>query len=154
MAAIVALGALVFATGAQACSCVQVAPGEALRRADAALVGELIEIIPQSRLQAAYRYRVQRVYRGPRTIERGEVISVRSARQSAACGLPSQTGRRYGLLLDAASVVPGGDARQTAGTGWTGGLCGVVAPRELRSMVRGSSKARRATGSAFSSCAI
>jgi hypothetical protein len=110
------------------------APGEALRRADAAIVGELVDVVPRGRLQADYRYRVQGVYKQGRGIRRGSVISVRSATQSAACGLPGQTDRSYGLMLDAPSA---GHPREGADGGrWSGGLCGVVAPRTLRSAAR------------------
>ena len=115
-AAVVVLGVLVFTPGAQACSCARTAPAVAMRQADAAFVGELVRVIPRSRLRADYRYRVQRVYKRGKGIRRGRVISVRSAKDSAACGLPRRSGRRYGLLLRR------GEGR------WTGGLCGVLRP--------------------------
>jgi hypothetical protein len=90
-----------------------------MRRADAAIVGRLVKVVPRGRFRADYRYRVRRVYKSGPGIRRGRTISVRSARQSAACGLPSQIGRRYGLLL------AWGEGR------WTSGLCGVLRPREL-----------------------
>ncbi len=125
IAAVVVLGALVFSTGsAQACSCAPTSPGKAMQQADAAIVGRLLGVVPRSRTQADYRYRVQRVYRRGEGIRRGRIVSVRSARDSAACGLPSRTGRRYGLLLVR------GDGR------WAGGLCGVMRPRQLRSGAR------------------
>ncbi len=108
------------------------ASGEAMRLADAAIVGELVEVVPRSRLWAVYRYRVQRVYKRGQGIRRNATISVRSASGSAACGLPSRTGRRYGLLLDEVHVEPRGGAKGVARDRWAGGLCGVVAPRELR----------------------
>jgi len=119
--AIVVLGALVSVPGAQACSCAPMTKAEALRQADAAIVGELVEVVPRSRLKADYRYRVQRVYKRGNGIRRGQTISVRSARQSAACALPRRTGRRYGLFL-----LRGEDR-------WTSGLCGVVRPDVLDS---------------------
>lgn len=143
------LGALVFAGSAQACSCVRMAPGKAMRQADAAIVGRLVEVVPRGRYRADYRYRVRRVYKHAPGIRRGRVISVRSATQSAACGLPSQIGRRYGLLLNAPPVVHPRDAKRGAGQGrpWLGGLCGVVAPRKLRSAARHSDQEeRRSTG--------
>ncbi len=115
--AIVVLGALAFAGSAQACSCVRMAPSEAMQRADAAIVGKLVKVVPRGRLRADYRYRVQRVYKRGSGIRRGRTISVRSARQSSACGLPHGTGRRYGLLL------------RRDRSRWTGGLCGVFRPR-------------------------
>jgi hypothetical protein len=115
------------------------APGEALQRADAAVVGELVDVVPRGPLRADYHYRVQSVYKQGPGIRRGATISVRSASQSAACGLPSRTGRSYGLLLDAPPVVYPRDAKGGADGGrWSGGLCGVVAPRTLRSAARSS----------------
>ena len=135
-AAAVALGALVFTAGAQACSCAPLAPGKAIRRADAAVVGRLIEVVPRNRVRADYRYRVQRVYKRGRGIRRGRTIAVRSARQATACGLPRRTGRRYGLLL------------MRAGGRWTGGLCGVIRPRLLP-----AAAGRRAAEDISASCA-
>jgi hypothetical protein len=90
-----------------------------MRQADAAIVGELVRVVPRNRLRADYRYRVQRVYKRGRGLRRGRTISVGSARRSAACGLPRRSGRRYGLLL-----------RRIDGR-WTSGLCGVTRPRRL-----------------------
>jgi hypothetical protein len=117
VAVIVGLGALVFTGSAQACSCAPLSRGEAMQRADAAITGRLVEVVPQSRLRAVYRYRVRRVYKSGTGIRRGRIVSVRSARSSTACGLPTRTGRRYGLLL----------SRQRGG--WTSGLCGLLRRR-------------------------
>ncbi len=121
---VAALGALVLAGGAQACSCAPTTPAEGMRQADAAIVGKLIEVVPQSGLRADFLYRVQHVYKRGRGIRRGRVISVRSTSQAAACGLPQRTGRRYGLLLGR------GEGR------WTGGLCGLVSPHMLDASYR------------------
>lgn len=117
-AALAVVAALAAAGGAQACSCAQLAPGDALRQADAAVVGELLEVVPRGGGLADFRYEVRRVYKSARRI--GSTVAVRSTTQSAACGLPARTGRRYGLLLD------------RSGGRWRGGLCGVIAPRRLR----------------------
>lgn len=123
-AAIAVLGALVFTAGAQACSCAPMAPADAMRQADAAIVGRLVEVVPRSRARADYRYRVRRVYRGAAAIERGDVISVRSARSTAACGLPRRQNSPVGLflLLD--------------GRRWTAGACSMIAPHQLRMATR------------------
>jgi hypothetical protein len=71
-------------------------------------------VVPQGRLRAVYRYRVQRVYKGGHGMRVGDVVSVRSARDSAACGLPTQTGRRYGLALSWSQG------------GWTSGACALL----------------------------
>jgi len=131
VAAVVALGALAFAASAQACSCLRMAPGEALGRADAAIAGDLIEVVPRGGYRADYRYRVQRVFKGGQGIRPGRTITVRSSRQSAACGLPTETDRFYGLLLVR------GEGR------WNGGLCGVIEPRLLESASRRAVVPRR-----------
>jgi len=101
------------------------APGEALRQADAAIVGKLVRVVPRNRLVADYRYRVERVHKGRTAHGRiGRLISVRSSLHSAGCGLPRRTGRRYGLLLSRV------DGR------WVGGLCGLMAPSKLKSAAR------------------
>jgi hypothetical protein len=87
---------------------------EAMERADAAIAGELVKVVPQSRRRAVFRYRVRRVYKDAEGIHVGEVLSVRSARGSAACGLPTRTGRRYGLLLSRTEK------------GWASGACGLL----------------------------
>ncbi|HWM53829.1 MAG TPA: hypothetical protein VNO20_00330 [Solirubrobacterales bacterium] len=108
-----------FAGSAQGCSCAPVAPGEALRESDAAVVGRLVDVVPRGQLQADYRYEVQRVYRGAKAIEAGGMLAVRSAQSGAACGLPGRAGRRYGLFLT------------RFGGRWRAGLCSVVTPRRL-----------------------
>ncbi len=88
--------------------------GEAMRAADAAISGRLLKVLPRGRQRAVFRYRVQRVYKSAGGIRVGRVVSVSSARDSAACGLPAQTGRRYGLLLSWSEE------------GWTSGACGLL----------------------------
>jgi len=112
--AVVSLGALVLAGSAQACSCARVSRDEAIQRADAAIAGKLVKVLPKSRVRAVYRYRVQRVYKRAPGIRVDAIVSVRSARDSAACGLPTQTGRRYGLALSWSEG------------GWTSGACALL----------------------------
>jgi hypothetical protein len=150
VAAIVGLGLLAFAGSAQACSCVPMPADEAVRQADAALVGKLLTVVPRSRSQADCRYLVQRVYKASGHLHRGGIIMVRSARAASACGLPSGIGRRYGLLLDARHVFPAmrgkGDTRREHR--WRGGICGVLAPEVLGAVASG-----RSVHAATSSCA-
>jgi Tissue inhibitor of metalloproteinase len=120
VAAIVVLGALVFAGGAQACSCAPQAPAKALRSSDAAIVARLVKVVPRGDLRADYRYRVRRVYRGAKAIQRGTTISVSSARNTAACGLPKRQDRPVGLFLSL-------DRNRS----WTAGVCSMIAPRRL-----------------------
>jgi hypothetical protein len=96
------------------------APAEAMRRADAAIVAKLVKVVPRGRLRADYRYRVSRVYRGTGTIARDEVISVRSANRTSACGLPRRQENPVGLFLLR-------DERRH----WTAGICSTIAPQRL-----------------------
>jgi tissue inhibitor of metalloproteinase len=140
IAAVVALGALVFAGSAQACSCAPRNPVDALSRADAAIVGRLVKVVPRGSLRADYRYRVRRVYRGAKMIDRGATISVRSARHAAACGLPLRQPHAVGLFL----------VRDERGH-WTAGICSTIAPWRLSQAARrGYDRSRPA---AQSSCA-
>jgi len=102
-----------------------------LRRADAAIVGRLIEVRPVGSPDAEngpadFRYRVERVYKGKRRLRRGRVVTVRSERSVSACGLPAQTRRRYGLLLH----------RRKGRPRWRAGLFDVVSPPALREAAR------------------
>jgi len=125
------LGVLAFAGSARACSCAPMQPAEALRESDAAIVGRLVKVAPRGVVQADYRYEVRRVYRGARMIEAGQMLSVRSARRSAACALPRRIGRRYGLFL-------------LRGEGhWRAGLCSVLSPRRLWAAAHGESRMYR-----------
>lgn len=135
------LGAFAPAATAHACSCAPVGPQEALRESDAAIVGRLVKVVPRSAIDADYRYEVQRVYRGARMIDRGQMLSVRSARRAAACALPHHTGRRYGLFL----------LREEGR--WHSGLCAVVSPRRLREAAQGSRIYHRAGGAPAFNCA-
>ena len=112
--ALVLLGGLVFAGEAVACSCAPLERGEKMRAADAAFAGRLVKVVPRGRDRAVFRYRVRRVLRRGPGLRRGRMVSVRGARGSAACGLPTTTGRRYRLAL---ARVKGG---------WTAGACSLL----------------------------
>jgi hypothetical protein len=125
----IALVGIALPASASACSCAPQAPVESLQQSDAAIVGRLIKVTPVGRLRAAYRYEVQRVYRGA-GIEPGQMITVRSARRASACALPRRLDRRYGLFL-------------FRGTGnWQGGICGVIGPRRLAHAAQNQAAAR------------
>jgi hypothetical protein len=113
------LAVLVPASGAMACSCAPQSPAESLREADGAVVGRLVEVLPHGPLNAIFRYEVRHVYKGA-AIDRGQMLDVRGARRTAACGLPHRTERSYGLFL----------SRRNGR--WFGGICGVVSPQRLR----------------------
>jgi hypothetical protein len=111
----------VFHTGsALACSCAPQPPAESLREADGAIVGRLVRVLPHGALNAVFRYEVRHVYKGADSIDEGQMLDVRGARRTAACGLPRRAERSYGLFL---SLRNGR---------WFGGICGVVSPRRLR----------------------
>lgn len=141
-AAIVVLGALLFSSGAQACSCIERTPREALREADAAIVARLVRVVPANGYSADYRYLVRRAYKGGRAIRAGETISVRSGLNGASCGFPLDEDRWYGVFLS------------RSGNRWTGGLCGLVAPRQLSAAATALRKGDPpASGSTTSGCA-
>lgn len=120
------------AASATACSCAPRAPAEALREADGAIVGRLVKVVPHGPLHAVYRYGVLHVYKGGDAIDAGRMVSVQSARRGAACALPRRIDHRYGLFL-----------LRRHGQ-WTGGICGVIAPRRLQYAAQraGTSSAR------------
>jgi hypothetical protein len=120
-----ALGALIGAAGAVACSCAPQPPAESLREADGAVVGRLVKVLPHGPLHAVFRYEVRHVYKGAGSIDAGRMLDVHSARRTAACGLPRRTGRSYGLFL----------SRRHGH--WFGGICGVIAPQRLRAAAQG-----------------
>ena len=116
----VALVGMALAGSASACSCAPQAPAESLRASDAAVVARLVKVVPHGKLHADYRYEVRQVYRGGATIDKGQMLTVRSGRSAATCALPRRLNHVYGLFL-------------TRGQGhWFGGICGVVEPRRLR----------------------
>lgn len=92
-----------------------------MQRADAAISGRLLKVVPRNHQRAVYRYRVQRVYKSGGGIEPGKVISVNSAQGSAACGLPTGVGRRYGLLLSHSE------------SGWASGACALLGKSDCAS---------------------
>lgn len=137
----VALLGLVDAGGALACSCLRSTPAESLARSDAAIVGRLLAVEPRGSGQAVYRYKVMRVFRGAKAIERGSTLGVHGTRGGAACGLPERTGARLGLFLYR-------DRNR-----WSGNLCGVVSPRLLREAAQGS-RPGAGSSAADPSCAV
>jgi hypothetical protein len=117
---LVASVALLGADSAFACECAPPDVNEELRRSDAAVVGRLVAVTPRGQAMADYRYRVRLVVKGPGALHRGQLLVVRSARDEAACGLPADLGRSYGLFVDRAAGL------------WSAGRCQVVSPEEMR----------------------
>jgi hypothetical protein len=129
---------LLAAESAMACSCVPPRPAAQLKASDGAFVGRLLavrEVAPPAEGEPTgsadpvdYLYRVGRVYKRGPGLRRGHRVRVRSARHSATCGLPRGRGRLYGLFVFRE------DGR------WTGNLCNVVTPAQMR---RGAGASRR-----------
>jgi hypothetical protein len=92
-----------------------------MQQADAAIAGRLLKVVSRNHQRAVYRYWVQRVYKSGPGIEPGSVISVSSAQGSAACGLPTDIGRRYGLLLSHTE------------RGWASGACALLGKSDCTS---------------------
>lgn len=131
-AAIVGLGALSFSSSAQACSCARISPEAALRQADAAIVGRLVEVAQRDRFNADYRYLVRRSYKHSAGIRAGETVMIRSGPSGAACGFPDDEEHWYGMFLN-----------RSYGQ-WSGGLCGLVQPQRLKAA---AARVRREGGS-------
>lgn len=119
MTAIVSLGALLFSSGAQACSCLELSPRAALRQSDAAITGRLIRVDPVDRFGADYLYRVQRVYKAGPGLRAGGTVSIHSGVNGASCGLPADTARPYGLFISRSE------------NRWRGSLCAITTPRDI-----------------------
>ncbi|HWW66380.1 MAG TPA: hypothetical protein VNY83_00210 [Solirubrobacterales bacterium] len=136
----VALLGLASAGSALACSCAPASPSESLARADAAIVGRLVSVVPHGSFHAEYRYRIKRVYRGKEEIEPGQILSVLSASRASACALPRRMGRRYGLFL-----LRGGQT-------WASGMCGVISPRRLWLAARHQPRVYRRPAALGSGC--
>ena len=118
--AVASVAGLVGAAAANACSCAAIAPETRFQLSDAAVIARLVEVVPRGEQVVVLRYRVREVFKGRRRIEVGRLLSLRSARSSAACGLPQGEGRRYGLFL----------SREDRH--WSATLCDVTTPRGMR----------------------
>lgn len=132
--ALIALVALLGAESAFACKCAPPDANELLPGSDAAVVGRLVAVTPRGEAAADYKYRVGLVVKGSRRIHRGQLLTVRSARDEAACGLPPDLGRSYGLFLDRA-----------AGR-WSSSRCEVVSPEEMREAGRSGTSTAGTSG--------
>jgi hypothetical protein len=116
---------LVGAADAHACSCLYTTPRDALRTADHAFTGRLVDVRRQWRMHAVYTFEVERVLKG--TI--GERIRIRAHGKSSSCWLEVRVGERAGLILD----------RDRHGR-WTGSFCNRYGARQLRDAARGMSR--------------
>jgi hypothetical protein len=113
LAALVLLS-LAFAADAYACSCLPVNLERDLPKADAAMIGTVLER-RTSESSRVYLFRLEQVYKG----ELENRVEVVTARGGAACGLELAVGQRVGLLLD------------RDGERWRSGLCSQVDPSDF-----------------------
>jgi hypothetical protein len=128
---------LVGAPTAGACSCAFIPPKKLMKRADGAFNGRLLGVeLSEGTSEAAFRYRVGQVFKGP--FRRGRVVTVWSQDDDAACGLPQTTGVVYGLFV------------WREEERWASGLCAVVSPRQMRRAARDGDSS---TASARKTCA-
>jgi hypothetical protein len=123
------LVALVGAADAHACSCAYTSPREALRGADHAFTGRIVQI-RRPGVTAVFTIRVRRVLKG----DFGRRVRVRTNRDEAACGLSGRVGDRLGLIVD----------RERRG--WRGYLCGQYGARQLERAARRLESARSGDG--------
>lgn len=100
---------------ARACSCVPPDPWMFLKQADGAFVGRLVSRREADQGRVVLTFSVERAVKG----KIGATVEVRTANNTAACGIETAVGRRVGLFL-----VRDGD-------GWVGHLCWQVEPADL-----------------------
>lgn len=128
---------LATAPSALACSCVEF-PGEkqTLEGYEAAATARLIDVKHQdpSNGRATLVYRLLRVYKN-KNLREGEELILRNQGDGAACGLPRNKKKRYGLRL-----YRDRDDRLNSG------LCSVLSPHELKRAAQRSGNARAESG--------
>jgi hypothetical protein len=114
-------------------------PKQRLKAADGAFTGRLLSFSgSEDKPEAAYRYRVGRVFKDGKRLHRGQVVTVWSSCEGSACGLPKGVGRVYGLFV-----------WRDQGR-WKSGLCGVISPKTLRRAARGPARSSASSGSGCS----
>jgi hypothetical protein len=122
---------LVGAEQALACSCAPISAKRQFRQSDAAVIARLVDRIPRTDGggevvgpgSSDFVYRVKRVFKGKRRLDRGDKLTIRSSNDGASCGLPKRE-RRYGLFLERVK------------RRYTASLCSVVSPRKMRRAAR------------------
>jgi hypothetical protein len=117
---LVLAGLLALSEPAAACSCAGEEPCRTLARADAALVGTLVERREPAHLRSSADavtlvFRVEVSVKG----ELGRLVELETPAYGASCGVEADVGDRIGLFL------------RRGGNGWTSTLCDQIAPREL-----------------------
>jgi hypothetical protein len=104
---------------AAACSCALQDPRTSLADADAAFVGALVER-RENAGAVTLVFRIERVVKG----RLGRTVEVRTAADSAGCGIQARIGSRVGLFLF------------RDGARWTSTLCSQLAPEKLLAAAR------------------
>lgn len=134
LSALPVLIALVVPSGALACSCAARDEPLSLKGFDAAVTARLLDVErtdPQG-FAATFTYRITRVWKGRHRydLREGRKLEIESEVSGAACGLPTDRGRRYGLPLYRSR----GQLESNS--------CVVVSPQEMRraGMARGSQR--------------
>jgi hypothetical protein len=117
---VLAAALAVTAEPAHACSCALLDPRTALADSDAAFVGTVLRRQDESPSGMTLVFRVEEAFKGGL----GDTVEVRTASNSAACGIEAPVGTRIGLFL------------QREGAGWAGSLCSQVEPARLREAAR------------------
>jgi hypothetical protein len=109
---------LALAPPALACSCFRGDPRTQLDQSDGAFIGELVSAdpAPPTASSTTYHFKVHEAFKG----DVGETIDVESSTSGASCGFEVQRGQDMGFFLQRENGV------------WKGGLCGQVAPDDLR----------------------
>ena len=123
---------------AAACSCAPESPSVKLAAADGAFNGRLLDVTPAGGSEATFRYRIGQVFKGRKRLRRGKTVKVHSsAFGSAACALPPDTGKLYGLFV-----------YRDRGH-WSGNSCNVISPRQLRRAAGGKAQASAAASASL-----
>lgn len=139
--AVSAFALLATASSAEACSCAEDGEPDTLRGVDAAATARLIDVQRENpgdpnSTGATFTYRLTRVYKGSGRydLREGRKLVLENSTEGSACGLPTDQGKRYGLLLD--------KFRGELNTS----LCGLRSPQELRRAAERSGNIRSAAG--------
>jgi len=113
--------ALTAASSAAACSCIRL-DVRSFETQDEAIVAKLLRVDPvgDGQLSSDYVFQVNRSFKRPDRVERGDRIRVRSATSGASCGIEQPVGSRFALLL----------GRQDGR--WTSNLCLTTTPAAMR----------------------
>jgi hypothetical protein len=143
---VTAIAALALSASASACSCAGLPGTEIFRQSDGAIVGKLLRVEPVGDgFNADYVYRVVDGLKKRNRFEAGQIRRVRSATESAACGIEQPIGTVTGLYLSRLR-----DGRLTSN------LCSITSPARIRRTaknVAAENGGKRLTSAAAGGCA-